>query len=356
MHTNYSRIVAREIKEATIEIYGGIGDKVNGDNLAGDINYMDKNADRVVFRINSLGGNFVQGLSVISAITGAKAQTIGFVEGIAGSMAAFIALSCTRVKMNDFARIMLHAPYYIDVKGDKVVAMTEDEKEAIESLKGIVVDLLSRRGKSKTDIESILTKDTWYTAEEALAEGFIDEIIDTGVATTAAGLSIDNLVAFAMDNGNKDLLTNNDTMKKIAAKLGLPETSDEQAIVAALDQKDTNLMTARKSLIDGVIAAGKRSGTVTDINEAQIRRLAEADLDLCIEFVVKPAAVAADNTRLSDVIAKLSEGIGRNGDKNDEKDWDWYQKNDSVGLQKMRTAEPEKYNKLYATYWGGDVK
>lgn len=347
MEIRFSKIVARDIKEAIFEIYGGIGDKVNGDYLASEINYQDKNVDQILFRINSMGGSFVQGLSVISAITGTKSKTVGVIEGIAGSMAGFIALSCSWVKMNDFARLMLHAPYYRDDQDNKVTNLSAEEAVAIECLKGIVVDLLSRRGKSKKEITAILAKDTWYTATEALAGGFIDEIIDTGVATSAAGLSIDKLVAFANDNF---LYTNTDTMKKIAAKLGLPEAADEQAIVAALDQKDFVLAGVRTKLVDSVIAAGKKAGTVTDLNEVKMRRLAEADLDLCIDLIMKPAE-AADNTRLSDVIAKLNEVVAK-GEKKDEKDWDWYQKNDSVALLNMKTAEPDKYNKLYKAYWG----
>jgi ATP-dependent protease ClpP protease subunit len=353
METRYSKVVGRQVQEATVEIYGGIGDKVNGDYLATEINYQDKIVDSMIFRINSMGGSFIQGLSIISAITGAKSKTSSIVEGIAGSMAGFIALACTHVAMNDFARLMLHAPYYINEQGDRVTTLTPEEQASIDSLKGIVVDLLTRRGKTKKEITAILEKDTWYTAEEALAEGFIDEIVDTGVAKAAAGLSIEKLVAFMEHRELNDknlLLTNTDTMKKIAAKVGLPETADELAIIAAIDLKDTNLAGARTKLVDSAIAAGKKSGTVTDLNEEKMRRLAQADLDLFIDLVMKPAE-AADNTRLSDVIAKLNE-VAEQGKVKDEKDWDWYQKNDSVALKDMEKNDTPKYAKLYETYWG----
>jgi ATP-dependent protease ClpP protease subunit len=358
MKIRYSKVVGRQVQEATVEIYGGIGDKVNGDYLATEINFQDKNVDSMIFRINSLGGNFIQGLSIISAITGAKSKTFSIIEGIAGSMAGFIALACVHVAMNDFARLMLHAPYYSNDEGDKVASLTPEEQTALDSLKGIVIDLLTRRGKTKKEITAILEKDTWYTAEEALAEGFIDEIIDTGVAKAAAGLSIEKLVAFTNDRAQSTehraqenlLLTNTDMMKKIAAKLGLPETADELAIVEALDQKDTAMAAARTKLIDGVVAAGRKAGTVTDQNEAKMRKLAEADLDLCIDLVMKPVE-AADNTRLSDVIAKINESLGKKEVK-DEKDWDWFQKNDPVALQKMEQSDLPKYSKLYEAYWG----
>lgn len=366
METKYSKVSARQIQEATIEIYGGIGEKVQGDYLASEINYQDKSVDTMFFRINSMGGNFVQGLSIISAITGAKSKTVSTIEGIAGSMAGFIALACGYVKMNDYGRLMLHAPYFLDENGGKANVLTPEEQIALASLKGIVVDLLTRRGKNKDDVTAILCKDTWYTAHEAKAAGFIDEIVDTGVAKAAAGLSVDQLVAFAQNTpqppqgGAKShedefLLTNIKKMKKIAAKMGLPEESDELAIIAAIDLKDTNLASARTKLVDSCIAAGKKSGTITDTNEAQMKRLAVADLDLFIDLVMKPVeTAAADNTRLSDVIARLNLVAGKQTAK-DEKNWDWYQKNAVAELQEMKHKDLPKYKELYKEYWGKDL-
>ena len=357
MKIKYSKVVAREVKEACFQMYGFIGEGIDGDSLAKEITYQDQYNDNIVFRLNSLGGSFTQGLSVISAITAAKSETIGVIEGIAASMAAYIALACKQVKMNDYARIMLHAPYFLDSNGKKITNLTADETAALESMKGICVDLLSRRGKSKEEIATILEKDTWYTAEEAFREGFIDEKIDTGVATSTATLSIDKLVAFAnaKAKGEEDLLsTNTDKMKKIAAKVGLPETADESAIIAAIDLKDTNLEASRTKLVDSVIAAGKISGTVTDKNEAQMRKVAVADLDLFIDLVMKPAAVA-DTTRLSEAIAKLAD-LGKATGSKTEKDWDWYQKNAVAELKDMKIRDLPKYKKLYKEYWGSDLK
>lgn len=369
MELHYSKIVGRQIQEATIEIYGGIGEKVQGDYLASEINYQDKSADTMFFRINSMGGNFVQGLSIISAITGAKSKTVSTIEGIAGSMAGFIALSCGYVKMNDYARLMLHAPYFLDENGTKANVLTPEEQTALASLKGIVVDLLTRRGKSKEDVTKILACDTWYTATQARDAGFVDEVIDTGVEKVAAGLSVEKLVAFAEKNipltpfegGMKNpkeenvLLTNIVKMKKIAAKMGLPEESDELAIIAAIDLKDTNLASARTKLVDSCIAAGKKSGTITDTNEAQMKRLAVADLDLFIDLVMKPVeTAAADNTRLSEVIARLNVVADKQTPK-DEKNWDWYQKNAVAELREMKQKDLPKYKTLYKEYWGKEL-
>lgn len=251
--------------------------------------------------------------------------------------------------MNDYARLMLHAPFFVDDNGDARTDLNDDEKSTIKNFRDQLTDLLSRRGKSKKDISAILEKDTWYTAQEALAAGFIDEIIDTGVSNLTSGMSIEKLVAFV----NEKALTINTDMKKIAAKLGLPESSDEQAILTAIDQKETSLADTRKKLVDAVIAAGKKSGTVNDSNVASMTKLGNADLDLLVDLVIRPVE-KEDKTRLSDILAKVDEVLaGKEPGKKDEKDWDWYQKNDPIGLQKMKISDKGKYQKLYDAYWGG---
>jgi ATP-dependent protease ClpP protease subunit len=346
MEIRFSKIVAREIKEAVIEVYGLIGDKVNGDYLASEINYLGKTTDVITLKINSFGGNLIQGLSVIGAIVASPSRTISIIEGIAGSMSGIIALSCSRVKMNDFARLMLHAPYFVDEKGEEVKDLSEDDKTALENMKGILTQLLTRRGKSKTEVEAILKKDTWYTAQEALTEGFIDEIIDTGVdQSVAAKLSLEKLVAFAND---KNLPTNTD-MKKIAAKLGLPDTADEQAILTALDAKETALADSRKKLVDAVIAAGRKSGAVNDTNAASMTRLGNTDLDLLVDLVVKPID-KADNTRLSDVIAQVNQTLGEMKEgKKETKTWNDYSKEE---LEEKKANDLVGFKKLYKEYWG----
>lgn len=375
MEIKYSKIVARDIKEAVVEIYGNIGEKVNGDYLASEINYLGKSADKIVFRINSLGGSVVQGLSIIGAIVASPAETIAVVEGVAGSMTGVIALSCKKVRMNDFARIMLHAPYMQDDKGNAATNLSKEDKASIKHMTGMLTDLLSRRGKSKDDIAKILKTDSWYTAQDALKEGFIDEIIDTGVAANAAELSVEKLVAFACetadggrqtaDGGNnpqtpqgglkeQEFFNSNTDMKKIAAKLGLPEASAEDAIIAAIDQKEATLASERKALVDSVIAVGRKNGTINDANVASMTKLGTTDLNLLVDLVIKPVE-QGDNKRLSEVIAKVDEAIARIEGKSSKEDKTW---NDfsKPELEEMKASDLPRFKALYKAYWGQEWK
>jgi len=349
MQLKYSKIKAQESRNAEVKIYGGIGDKIDGDYLAQEIAWLDKESDVITIRINSLGGSWVQALSIISAIIACKSLVIAIIEGVACSSSAVISFSCKQVKMNDFARAMLHSPYFKDDEGNRTNDLNDDDRNAISQMRGMMVDILTRRGKKPDEILKILETDTWYNAKEAKDAGFIDEIIPTGVIQETAALSIDKLAAYANDHFNPQ-----HSMKKIAAKLGLPEDSTEEAILAALSQKETGDTDVRKKLIDAVIATGKKSGVINDANEAKMRKLAETDMELFADLVITPSA-PADNTRLSDLVSKALERLGEHT-KTDDKTWAWYQENDSEALAEMKVKEPEKFKTLYKEYWKQDYQ
>ncbi|MBV5336898.1 MAG: Clp protease ClpP, partial [Deltaproteobacteria bacterium] len=179
MEIRTQHIVSRDKKEITLMLYGEIGKKIDGDYFASELEYLDHNYDTVIIRINSDGGLVTQGLSIVSQLLRMQAFTIAQIDGVAASMAAVIPVACDQVRMNDYARMMIHSPFMVDDAGKKI-AMSAKDKKAAESVKGILVDLLSKRGKSKEEISKLLSEETWYTADEALSAGLVHSVIATG--------------------------------------------------------------------------------------------------------------------------------------------------------------------------------
>lgn len=360
MQLNYSKINAKT-REATVYIYGEIGKEINGNYLASDIAWLDKYADVdvIVARINSSGGSVIQGLSMVSAVVAAKTPTLGIIEGIAASMAGVFALACKKTKINDFGRLMLHSAVIADADGNAVPddKLSDDEKEDLKNMNTQLKELLSRRDKTTAEIDEIMSKDTWFTAKEAKEAGLVDEIIDTGV-TYGANYAPNMVMAFAagLSQQMQTFTNNKDNMKQIAAKLGLAETADVTAILAELDrrEKDSGAATAKlasdtKSLVDAALKLGKLTGKVNDSNEEKLRKLAAADMELFLDFVV---GEPADNgMRLSDVIDEIKKMNPASGGDT-VKDWDWYQKNDPDALKELKRTDRAAYDKLYKAYWG----
>jgi len=345
MEIRTQHIVNREKKEITLMIYGILGEKVDGDYLAQELEYCDRNFDTVILRINSDGGLVTQGLSIVSQLLRMQAYTIAQIDGVAASMAAVIPCACDEVRMNDYARIMIHSPYMVDDAG-KAVKMSAKDKKAAESIKGILVDLLSKRGKSKEEISKLLNDETWFTADEALAAGLVHSVIATGrpeLKTVTAKL----LVACISKEESFQIPIIN--MKQICAKLGLPENSEESVILAKMQERETAAAAQGTKLVDRYLELGRKSGAVTDDNAEKMRRLAGADFELFVDLLNLDAAAAekAETDRLSKHIV---DSLGKKGEEKNEKDFDWFQKNNPQALAAMEIAEPERFKKLFEAY------
>lgn len=357
----YERILNKDKREATIRMYGVIGKDVNGNQMAHDLAELDNEADTVHIRINSDGGSVSQGFSVVSAILSARAYIHIHVDGIAASMAAVIAISGDKLTMQDYAKLMIHDPFFAGKGSGKLSAR---DMKALDSIKDSLRTVLSRRGCDKDRIASLMKDETWFSAEEAKAAGLADEIVTTPRKDELGNLSTPELMSRIMNEYQPVKKSN---MKAIAKALGLPEDATEQQILAAIQKRGKEAEDYRQSVVDRLLALGEKNGTVTEKNKERMKRLATADFDLFAEMVsevsdshddgedepltTKPGA-SAEGRRLSDVINKTIEGKGKKGTKasKDNRTWDWYQKHDPVALSRMEHEDPERFNKLLDEY------
>ena len=351
MELKFSKIVNKEQKRAEILLSGILGDdekQTDGHWWAKEFRCLDQNYDQVDILINSDGGSIVHGLSIVSAILGATAKVTTRTVGIAASMSAVVAIQGDKVEINDYAKLMFHSPYYEDENGDKVKQLSTKAKKGLQMLKDTLTKLLMKRGKSEEDINKILRTDTWYTAEEAKADDFVDEVIQTGRKELAA-LEPSALVAKLNDEYKPK---NERKMKEVIAALGLPENSEEQAVLEAVNKlkNDGGKSPDLSKVIDRVIVVAKAHGKVTDKNEESVRKLANTDFSLFMDFLKleeTPAGGSGEQTRISEVLAELrgQGGTGGNG-KSEEKTFAWYEKNDPDALAKMERDQPEKFKAL----------
>lgn len=351
MELKFSKIVNKEEKKAEILLSGILGDgekQTNGHYWGQEFRWLDKNYDEVVVLINGDGGSIVHGLSVVAAILGATSKVTTRTVGIAASMLAVIAVLGDKVEINDYAKLMFHSPYYEDEKGDAVKKLSAKAKKALLSLKDTLVNLLMKRGKTEEEIAKILKTDTWYNADEAKAEDFVDEVLQTGRKELAT-LEPMALVAKLNDEYKPK---KERKMKTVIAALGLPEDTEEQAVLEAVNklQKDGGQAPDLSKVVDKLIVVAKAHNKVTDKNEASMRKLAETDFSLFMDVLNleentgAPAGGGNEGTRISDALAELQKGKG-NG-KTDEKTFGWYEKNDPDALAKMEINDPTKFKAL----------
>lgn len=169
-------------KEATcILLYGEIGDydRVNSGDIARELLEAEAGCKSIDVRINSVGGEVFTGIAIFNAFRQSKADITIYIDGVAASTASFIAACGKPVKMSRYARLMVHSPSGGSYGNAGEMAATI---EMLKSLEDTLCDIYADRcKKTKEEIRSqwFDGKDHWFTAQQALDLGLVDEIYDT---------------------------------------------------------------------------------------------------------------------------------------------------------------------------------
>lgn len=246
MEKTYIDSVNEASREAVMRLYGTIGPKVDGDYFAHELASLDRgDFDVIHIRINSPGGDVFQGMSIISAMLSMNTPVYVHIDGIAASMAAVIAVAADHVYMIDFAKMMIHSPYF---SGTNEKTMSAKQKKALTRLTDMLRQVLVRRGKDDAEMAKLMQEETWFSAEEAKAAGLCDEI--TGSAKNEyMGLEPLQLVAAieaeyqsTKQEQMEKFNLSADAIVALGSKSGqMDEAAVNAAIVAAIDAKNREI-------------------------------------------------------------------------------------------------------------------
>lgn len=127
--------------------------------------------------INSPGGDVFEGRAIMAAIRAFRGKTVAHIDSLCASAATSIALACDEVIMSNGAFFMIHNAHGIAYGDKQDLRDTADTMEKVEG--AIVADYTTKTGKSEADIRAWMDAETWFTAQEALDNGFIDSIAST---------------------------------------------------------------------------------------------------------------------------------------------------------------------------------
>lgn len=160
---------------------------VSAKQFIGDLKSIPAN-HKIRLSIHSPGGEVFDGNAIANAL---KRHPGGYevqIEGLAASMATVISLGGKPVKMSANGFYMIHNPWGMAM-GD-AGSMREQAVLLDKIQTGIVNAYSERSGASGEQVQAWMDAETWFTADEALAAGFIDEITDSvKMAACANGMS-----------------------------------------------------------------------------------------------------------------------------------------------------------------------
>jgi len=168
--------IVNEGGEATIYIYDIIGEDWYGGVAAKDF-VMQLNAldvEVIHLRINSPGGDVFDGRAMATALKQHKAKVIAHIDGQAVSAATYVALAADEVEICAGGFFMIHNAWTIQMGNAAEFRSAADLLDKVDS--SISADYEQKTGKSAEEITAMMAATTWMTAEEALAEGFVDRI------------------------------------------------------------------------------------------------------------------------------------------------------------------------------------
>lgn len=161
--------------EASLYIYDVI-DEFWGVSAASVINElaMAEGAPVLNIYINSPGGSVFEARAIMAAIGRFSGKTVAHIDSLCASAATSIALSCNEVVMKEGALFMIHCASGM-AYGDKEDMLTMAALlEKIEL--SIIKDYTDKTGMSDAEVLAMMEAETWLTAQEALAAGFVDRI------------------------------------------------------------------------------------------------------------------------------------------------------------------------------------
>jgi ATP-dependent Clp protease, protease subunit len=170
-----SRLLHQRIVLIGTEIDGAVANRVTSQLLL--LSAEDSGADISLY-INSPGGSVGAGLAVYDTMKVLPNAVSTVAVGFAGSVGQFLLAAGTKGKRYALphARIMMHQP------AGEAGGTTSDvviQAENIRHLKDLVTRLQSEHtGQPVETVAADSERDRWFTAEQALAYGMIDKIVD----------------------------------------------------------------------------------------------------------------------------------------------------------------------------------
>lgn len=256
-------------------------------------------------RVNSPGGDAWTGSAIFTVLSSlaCKSKTV-IVDGLAASAASVIAMAGDRILMPRNALMMIHeaSTWFF---GD--LAAMAKAQEMLVKLNGAMVTAYASKNTTKTEeeIAALMAATTWMTADEAVAMGFADEVIEPVEATALVheGLEVYASLPEPLIAAQAAAVVVDDLETQIAAAVALavaeakvkaeadkvpPPAADPEADKKAREEAEAQAAAEAAIAADALVRSKIRATAVTYGIAASFDKLAEQ-----LTPLAEPAAVTA---------------------------------------------------------------
>lgn len=136
---------------------------------------ISNGTEKIRFKINSGGGSVIAGLQMYDEISALNVDTEAVILGMCASSATYPALACAKVLMQRNASFMVHRASGA-VRGT-LEEMENDLDYLTEVEQRFIAIYAAKTSKSPEEILEMMNATTYMNADQALSNGFIDEIV-----------------------------------------------------------------------------------------------------------------------------------------------------------------------------------
>lgn len=219
--------------------------------------------DEIELHINSGGGEVFDGIAIMNSLKDHPARVTVVVDGLAASAASFIAVGgADHLVMQESATLMIHEAWTLAMGDSQAIEKTAAE---LDRVSGIIAGIYAKKaGTPVEEWRAAMRDESWFTAEEAMLVGLIDEIRISPTAPVANAVPKSRVLnsgsfkyrsreqaptpeiaarakaqetssALAEDNRKESSMA--DLMNELRQRLGVADAdADEGTILAALDE------------------------------------------------------------------------------------------------------------------------
>ena len=173
------RVTNKTPKSAEMSIYGPIGkdwygDGVSAASFAKELKAIG-NVGTINLRINSEGGVVTEARAMYNQLIQHSATVNIHIDGIAASAASFLAMAGDHITIAEGAFFMIHNARAVAIGGAEDMRKMADVLELVNET--IRDTYTARTGVDYKKVKSWMDAETWFNGNQAVENGFADEVI-----------------------------------------------------------------------------------------------------------------------------------------------------------------------------------
>lgn len=270
---------------ATLLLYGDIGDgyKVESGRIVSELISLQAQYGKIDVRINSRGGDVFSGMAIYNALRQSKSDITIYIDGVAASIAAIIALCGKPLYMSPYAKLMLHSVSGGTWGNASVLRQTADQMERLQ--RDLANMIAGRCGMKAKDVESKYfdEKDHWINAQEAVMMKLADGIYDM-VTTEEEPHTEEEIYNYF----NNRLVTEPQNENEMAL------IDDIKAIPSFSDKEDASAIVAHIKALESKATKVDALQRANDSYKAQIADLQAKEVDAFLDKAVSDGKITKE--------------------------------------------------------------